>query len=150
MTLLTDTELELFTDVELRSMLLAGELSKHGLPGFEFYLPVGRYPSIAERAASLVSLMRPGRTITGRSARWVHVGGPVPDRVELSRRSGRVLKIDEPIQCKFRRLKSSDIVTLAGIVLTTPARTALDLRRDGFATEAELLLPLLDLEPRRG
>ncbi|MDJ1371047.1 hypothetical protein C7K25_06665 [Gulosibacter molinativorax] len=129
---------------ELQAMHLAGELTRHGIPGFEFYLPVGEFPSLETRAASLETLMRPGRTITGRSARWVHVGGPVPPHVELSRRSGTPLRVDEAVRCRFRRLKASDVMRLGGLVLTTPRRTALDLRREGFETEARMLDPLVD------
>lgn len=135
--------LERFAEPELAAMHIAGEISRFGIPGFEFYLPLGYAPNREQRAQSLVTLMRPGRSITGRTARWVHVGGEAPSRAELSRRSGRPLMIDDLIDCRFRRLKSVHITKIAGLVLTTPERTMRDLQREGYVGEAELLRPLL-------
>lgn len=128
-----------FSDIELRSMYLAGEITRHGIFGYEFYLPVGCVAGRHERAASLLPLMRPGRTISGRAARWVHAGGPVPDAIEMSRRSGKRLQSPEPIQCRYRRLTGADVTTVAGLVVTTIERTIRDLRRDGLHTDAKLL-----------
>ncbi|SJM54015.1 hypothetical protein [Gulosibacter sp. 10] len=139
-----DRRLEGFPEVELRAMVLAGELARHGIPGFEFYLPIGMLPTAVERAASLLGIMRPGRTVTGRSARWVHVGGPAPREVEVSRRSGRMLRVDAPVRCRFRRLERSEVTTLAGLVLTTPMRTMRDLLREGFEEDARLLAAALE------
>ncbi|KAB1644058.1 hypothetical protein [Gulosibacter chungangensis] len=137
-------ELEPFREPELHAMHLAGEVSRFGIPGFEFYLPLGCVPTRNQRAQSLLPLMRPGRTITGRTARWVHVGGAAPKRAELSRRSGRPLLIDDLVDCRFRRLKSLDLTEIAGLVLTTPERTLRDLRREGHDTEAEALRALVE------
>lgn len=125
-------------------MLLAGELEIHGIRGFEFFLPVGVQPTREERALSLAHLMRPGRVMTGPTARWIHVGGPTPQVVELSRRSGRTLLVDHPLRARFKRLRDREVIACAGVVVTTVARTMADLRGDGLHDEAALLKPLLE------
>lgn len=143
-----DHDLTRFTHVELQSMLLAGELHRYGIRGYRFYLPVGRMPTQRERAESLLPLMRPGRTLTGSTARWVHVGGTAPSRPEVSRRSGRTIKGDADIDCRYRRLQHRDITVVHGVVVTTPERTVRDLRDAGCDAEAERLISAIGADER--
>lgn len=118
--------------VELEVMRLDGEVQRHGIAGFEFYLPIGVVPTLDDRVASLAPLARPGRVFRLETARWLHLGGPAPRRISISRSSGRRPSTLPPVvEWAFRRIPEHDRCELGrGVAATTLERTERDLAAD--------------------
>ncbi|RRJ87304.1 hypothetical protein EG850_05725 [Gulosibacter macacae] len=104
--------------IELEVMRLDGEVQRHGICGFEFYLPIGEAATAVDRAASLHSIAVHPRVVIGPTARWVHEGGPTPTEVHLGRRSNRLIA-DAPsnVQWHYRALAPDDVVELGGVLV---------------------------------
>lgn len=92
------------------------------------YLPKGAAPTLAERAyAAWLWTGRRG-VIAGRAAaalhgaKWVDAAVPIEIVAEQGRRQGGVLVREE-------RIDDDEIVTVRGLPVTSPARTAFDLAR---------------------
>ncbi|ACZ30699.1 hypothetical protein Xcel_1676 [Xylanimonas cellulosilytica DSM 15894] len=85
-------------------------------------------PVTPETRAAALRPRVPARTVvTGPSAAWVHCGGPPPDRLVLAHRTGT----HRPEVWTFATVWSgpglvSDSVRLAGVRVTTPERTAVE------------------------
>lgn len=130
-------QLRCFSPIELRMMCADGDLQRHGIPGFEFYLPYGDPPTPLDRARSLAALARAGRIITGPAAAWVHHGGPAPRRIEVSRRTGsRPRELDDVVDWCYRRIDAADIVEIGPLRLTSVERTRADLARRAATAQA--------------
>ncbi len=140
---ISPAELDEFTPTELQHMWRAGEISRHGIPGFEFYLPLDEPPTLRDRARSLWSVRLEGRVVSGAAARWVYLGGSAPGVVEITRRSWRAT-LDLPgVAPRYGTYAPREVRRLAGLTITSPARTILDALEAGeFAAALELIAGL--------
>jgi hypothetical protein len=101
------------------SRMLANGLVRRVLRGV--YVASTACPSAELRASSVGLLLRSGDIVADRTAAWVH-GALAPDPVPLDVLARGSLG-------GRRRLLGRDLVTLGGVRLTSPLRTALDLGR---------------------
>lgn len=117
-----------FTANELAGMRADG-LLRHVYGGC--YAPSGRSPGREERAAALFSTLGAGqrhRTILGRmSAAWVYGCAPVPDRPVLLADRARRTTCRPGATVHEVALGPADVLTLAGVRVTAPLRTASDI-----------------------
>ena len=122
--------LRCFAPAELSTMCDDGDLQRHGIRGLEFYLPYGERPTSLDRARSLTILARDGRILTGEVAFWVHFGGPAPEQIEVSRRTGsRPRELEDLVVWCYRRIELDEVVDIGPIRLTSIERTLTDVRR---------------------
>lgn len=84
----------------------------------------------ATRAETLSGTLREGSVVAGRTAAWVHAGGPAHDGGVLDvtyspgRNRPRPGQAGKVWQASLLR---DDVITLAGVRVTAPARTVVDL-----------------------
>ncbi len=87
----------------------------------------------AVRARSLALLVPAGAVVVGVAAAWVHVGAPLPapQQVQVVRRTPARYAPTGGVRLVASRcrLETEDVTEVAGLALTTPARTLLDLAR---------------------
>lgn len=98
-------------------------------------------PVISRRAQHAATPLDP--VIGHRTAAWVHVGGPAPHRIDLVSPPGRARWRDPLLLVHEHRLSRADVVRVAGVQVTSPARTAADLARSVPGGQAIPLLILL-------
>jgi hypothetical protein len=84
-------------------------------------------PVITRRSQHAATPLDP--VIGHRTAAWVHVGGPAPHRIDLVSPPGRARWRDPLLLVHEHRLCRADVVRVAGVQVTSPARTAADLAR---------------------
>ena len=132
--------LEAFTPTELHALWRAGEVARHGIRGFEFYLPLDELPTLRHRARSLWPVRREGRVVSGAAARWVYVGGAAPATVEVTRRSWRATLELRSITPRYGSYPPGEVRRLEGLTLTSPRRTVLDALAEGDVAAALALL----------
>lgn len=132
--------LEAFTPTELHALWRAGEVARHGIRGFEFYLPLDELPTLRHRARSLWPVRREGRVVSGAAARWVYVGGAPPATVEVTRRSWRATLELRSITPRYGSYPPGEVRRLEGLTLTSPRRTVLDALAEGDVAAALALL----------
>ncbi len=119
------------THGDLDRMVMSGAVRRVFYGG---YVPDGVTDTIETRAALAARLLSPGHVISGRTAAWLH-GIDTYAWVELSDCPGIdvcALPDAEPstrdgIDGHTRDLASRDITEVAGLRVTTPLRTAMDL-----------------------
>lgn len=91
-------------------------------------LPAAVPPTPALRARSVAPLV-PARCAVARAAAvWVHLGGPPPERVHVV--APRRVRVPEPApgrSAAVADLPDRDVLTVGGVRVTTPRRTAVDL-----------------------
>jgi|GEM_PF-2841800 len=113
-----------------RAIVLAGDLIELGHLAAPLYAVPGVPASSRERAASLRGIVRPGRTVVLASAAWIHGADDCPDDPQLvvePRRSRH-----DPYEIGAWALAARDVEIVAGVPVTTPARTLVDLVRTRF------------------
>jgi len=118
----------------LRALVLDGDLAPIGA-GFQ---PIDLPTTDAIRAASIAprvpSRLAPGLIgVAGRTAAWVWGAAPVlaEPLTVLVRRGGRMPAVDQPgAHLHGVELAADELVRLGGLLVTTPARTAIDLLRE--------------------
>ncbi|GAB7189826.1 hypothetical protein NUM3379_05320 [Kineococcus sp. NUM-3379] len=109
----------------------------------------------SRRAAALCALVPPGAVVVGASAAWLHTGGPaaLPVDVALARTAARTAQRHAtagtaPLSVSSSVPPARDVVHVAGLAVTTPARTAVDLARTAApGTVPQALVALLRLGP---
>ena len=84
-------------------------------------------PVLQRRSANEATSLDP--VIGHRTAAWVHTGGPAPHRIDLVSPPGRARWRDPLLVTHEHRLAATDVATIAGVQVTSPARTAADLAR---------------------
>ena len=117
------------------------QLYQHG------YLPPGTLPTPHLRARAAAVLIRPGirqRVVAGRmTAAWIFGCAPEPDRLALLvDASRRISGLRTTRGCTFHetRLGPFDVVSLGGLMVSTPLRTAVDI---ALHVDAERAVPAL-------
>ena len=126
---------EFLSSAELSAARLDGHLVEIG----EAYMPADAVETPRLRALSLRSFARPGLALTHGSAAWVHgVRADPPSPHSLQRVGDRrsVYPLDSRIRFRDGRMPPEDTVDLAGVAVTTLARTLGDLLRADAATSA--------------
>lgn len=137
---ISPAELDDFTPTELQLMWREGEIARHGIPGFEFYLALDERPTLRDRARSLWPVRHDGRVVSGAAARWVYLGGGAPDTVEVTRRSWRST-LDLPgVVPRFGSYAPHEVRRLAQLTITSPRRTILDALEAGQFADALALI----------
>lgn len=104
-----------------------GHIQRHGIDGYEFYLPIGEIPTAFDRAASLRPLWRPGRVFVDETARWIIRGGCPPKQIAIARNTNRRLPTTGQVRWLNRRIPTADRLQIAGVELCAPP----DTQRDG-------------------
>ncbi|MEH3089332.1 MAG: SAM-dependent methyltransferase [Microbacterium arborescens] len=120
--------------------LLAARLDGDVVEVGEAFMPADAVETAELRAASLRPLVPRGLAVTHESAAWVHGAlAEAPARHSVQRcaaqRGNHV--IDNRVRYRDLRLPQRDLVTVAGVPVTTPARTLGDLVRAAFADGTE-------------
>lgn len=134
----------LFSWSELQAMASDGVLTRLSQRG---YLPPGAAPSPQLRARAAACAV-PGpvrqRVVAGRmTAAWIYGCSPEPDRLALLVDANRRVSSLRALRgCTFHevRLGPFDVVSLGGLMVTSPLRTAVDI---AMHVEAERALPAL-------
>ncbi|GIG29154.1 type IV toxin-antitoxin system AbiEi family antitoxin [Cellulomonas marina] len=103
---------------------------------------VAHLPVVRARA---VAHLVPPRGVVGRaSAAWVHAGGPAAVPLEVLVPTGTARpRARAGVVGHEAELRPEDVVTVAGVPVTTPARTALDVARTCTAPAVHRLLSAL-------
>ncbi len=148
----------LFSWPELQAMALDGVLTQLYQRG---YLPPGTRPTPRLRARAASLLISPAirtRVVAGRmTAAWIYGCATEPDRLALlvdTKR--RISSLRSARGCTFHevRLGPFDVVSLGGLLVSSPLRTAVDIalhvdaERAVPALRALLANPDLGLQPR--
>ncbi|MFS0867425.1 type IV toxin-antitoxin system AbiEi family antitoxin [Microbacterium sp. 179-B 1A2 NHS] len=113
---------------ELTAACLDGDLVEIG----DAYMPADAVETREMRAASLRTLVRPDRALTHASAAWVHGAIADPPSVHtLQRASPRRNGVPVGSRVRFRdvALPTADVMVVAGVRVTTPVRTLVDVAR---------------------
>jgi len=84
-------------------------------------------PVLRRRGANAATPVDP--VIGHRTAAWVHAGGPAPHRIDLVSPPGRARWRDPLLVTHEHRLGAADVTSIAGVRVTSAARTAADLAR---------------------
>ena len=134
----------LFSWPELQAMASDGVLTQLYQRG---YLPPGARPTPQLRARAAAVLIRPGirqRVVAGRmTAAWIYGCAPEPDRLALLvDASRRISGLRSTRGCTFHevRLEPFDVVSLGGLMVSSPLRTAVDI---ALHVDAERAVPAL-------
>lgn len=121
----------LFTWPELQAMASDGVLTQLYQRG---YLPPGARPTPQLRARAAAVLIRPAirqRVVAGRmTAAWIYGCAPEPDRLALLvDASRRISSLRSTRGCTLHevRLGPFDVVSLGGLMVSSPLRTAVDI-----------------------
>jgi hypothetical protein len=121
----------LFSWPELQAMASDGVLTQLYQRG---YLPPGTRPTPQLRARAAAVLIRPAirqRVVAGRmTAAWIYGCAPEPDRLALLVDANRrISSLRSTRGCTFHevRLGPFDVVSLGGLMVTSPLRTAVDI-----------------------
>lgn len=121
----------LFSWPELQAMASDGVLTQLSQRG---YLPPGTRPTPQLRARAAGVLIRPAirqRVVAGRmTAAWIYGCAPEPDRLALLVDANRrISSLRSARGCSFHevRLGPFDVVSLGGLMVTSPLRTAVDI-----------------------
>ena len=128
-----------FGEAELTGMCLEGTVRREGPPSFPVYLPMDAPGGPGLRALALVPIATPTRTFHGRTARWIHVGGPPPDQVEVEVSGGGPPASIPGTVWRFRRDRD-DTTMIGGLRVATVDRTCIELLARGLDDEASLLM----------
>ncbi|MEC5192164.1 MULTISPECIES: hypothetical protein [unclassified Arthrobacter] len=122
---------ELFSWPELQAMALDGVLVQLYQRG---YLPPGTSPTPRLRARAAAILVSPAirqRVVAGRmTAAWIYGCAAEPDRLALLVDANRrISSLRSTRGCTFHevRLGPFDVVSLGGLLVTSPLRTSVDL-----------------------
>ena len=92
--------------------------------------PVHTPEGPSSRAAALAHLVPARGALARRAAAWVHTGGPAPDRVDVLVPARARRPAPHPVRRAFEgALGDDEVVTLAGVRVTTVRRTAVDVAR---------------------
>lgn len=132
------------SEVELRCARLDGDVVEVG----DAYMPADAVETRELRAASLRTYVDDGIAVTHESAAWVHGARDAPPRRHtVQRRSPtrRGAAIDGRVRFRDQELPADAATLIAGVWVTTPARTLADLVRalhsgDDVADEVDALL----------
>ncbi|WP_223624767.1 type IV toxin-antitoxin system AbiEi family antitoxin [Microbacterium sp. EST19A] len=110
--------------------LSAARIDGHVIDLGEAYVPADLVETAEVRASTLASLVRPGTAASGPTAAWIHGAGDAPPAVHHVKRSAdRRLRPQTSGRLVFHDtlLAASDQQMIAGIAVSTPVRTLLDL-----------------------
>lgn len=111
---------------ELSSARLDGLLVEVG----EGYMPADTPEGASARAAAIAPLLRTGLAASGPSAAWIHgAGDAAPARHHAHRASARRVRAPSGSRVVFHdgAVPEDDLMHIAGVAVTTPLRTMLDL-----------------------
>ncbi|MBZ4486370.1 type IV toxin-antitoxin system AbiEi family antitoxin [Microbacterium sp. cx-55] len=138
---------ERLSSAELSAACLDGHLVELG----EGYVPADTVETSWLRAASLRAIAGTELAAILTSAAWVHGAlAEPPARHRLQRASPQ--RIHEPIGRRFvyrdPQLPAGDIVRIAEVAVTTPARTVADLARSATPTDLAALQGFVDTDPQ--
>jgi len=126
---------EALSDAELRSARLDGDLVEIG----EAFMPADAVETRELRAGSLSALVGSRMALTHESAAWVHGAVPHPPRRHCVQRcvAARLHHVtDRRLRYRDVRLPVTDGMIIAGVMVTTPVRTLIDLLRDRVLRES--------------
>ncbi len=116
-----------------RPELMAARLDGHVVEIGDAYMPADAIETRELRAGSLRAAVGTQLALTHESAAWVHgaIDDP-PHRHCVQRRTETRLHhvLDHRLRYRDLRLPPADGMNLAGVVVSTPARTLVDLIRD--------------------
>lgn len=132
---------------ELTAACLDGILVALG----EGFMPADAVESPWMRARSLRPLLGDRWAAVRASAAWIHGGQTLePTRHHAQRVSAirHIVRGTARAQYHEVRLGAADVVTVAGVHVTTPARTLIDLARSGDAAERAVACAWAAEEPR--
>ncbi|MCU1409016.1 MAG: hypothetical protein JWM23_1096 [Microbacteriaceae bacterium] len=122
---------------ELSSASLDGELYPLG----ESWCPVDAPAGAESRALSIASVL-PGRVIIERmTAAWIYGAAPEPVRYQLC--ADTTNRVNLPFSARYSLREvvgvAGDTISVAGLQVTVPARTVLDLCRDASIATADVV-----------
>lgn len=121
---------------ELMAARLDGDVVEVG----EAFLPADAVETREMRAGSLLGWIRPGLAVTHETAAWVHGALPAaPVSVTVQRASARRPHAIHDHRLRYRdmRLPEQDLIRIAGLAVSTPLRTFMDLVRDRVVRDGE-------------
>jgi len=136
---------EVLSGPELRAARLDGDVVEIG----EAFMPADAVETRELRAGSLRDLVGTNLALTHESAAWVHGAIPEPPARHSVQRCVAARPhhiLDRRLQYRDLRLPPRDVVLIAGVAVTTPVRTLVDLVRhrheglDGELAPAEAML----------
>lgn len=132
---------------ELSAACLDGHLVGLG----EGYVPADTIETSWLRAASLRELLGVRLAAIADTAAWIHgARAEPPSRHRVQRATAH--RLHEPIGRRFvyrdSRIPEQDLMHIAGVAVTTPARTVADLARSATAADLILLRAFADADPR--
>jgi hypothetical protein len=78
-------------------------------------------------ALLLTSAPRPRPVVGGHAAAWIMLGGPEPTHIDVLLPTGVRRRLPSPLRAREVHLDDDEQLDYAGLVLTTPVRTAVDL-----------------------
>jgi hypothetical protein len=110
--------------------LSAARLDGHVFELGDAYVPADLVETAALRASTIARLVPAGAAAAGPSAAWIHGAGDAPPVVHHVRRCvERRIRATGSVRLVFHDtvLPASALMTLAGVPVTTPRRTMLDL-----------------------
>jgi hypothetical protein len=122
---------------ELSSASLDGELYPLG----EGWCPVDAPAGALSRALSIAAAL-PGRVIIERmTAAWIYGAAPEPVRYQLCADTENRVNLPFSVRYSLREVVgvAGDTISVAGLRVTAPARTVLDLCRDASIATAEVV-----------
>ena len=144
----------LFTWPELQAMASDGELARLNECS---YLAPGTRPTPHLRARAAAVLIRPAirqRVVAGRmTAAWIFGCAPEPDRLALlvdAKRRISSLRSTRGCTLHEVRLGAYDVVSLGGLMVTSPLRTSVDIALHVDAERAVPALRALLAQPELG
>lgn len=131
---------------ELSAACLDGHLVGLG----EGYVPADTIETAWLRAASLHELVGANLAAILETAAWIHgARAEPPARHRLQRASPH--RVHEPIGRRFvyrdTQIPEADLMRIAGVAVTTPARTVADLARSATAADLEMLRAFASADP---
>lgn len=129
---------------ELHALRLDGELFAVD----EAFSPIDQPESIEQRARALAALCSERLIVEQRSAAWVWgASDSPPPRVELCASIGARARISDSGRIALREvvIAADEVVTIAGVQVTTPLRTAVDLLRFQPSFDSALVLRVLEV-----
>jgi hypothetical protein len=130
--------------------LIAASLDGHLVRLGEGYVPADTVETAALRAASLAPILGRDAAATHTSAAWILGGSDEPparhtiQRIAAQRTRHR---LDSRYIYRDPRIEPADLVEAGGVAVTSPARTVVDLARDGEPDAAATIERLIPLHP---
>lgn len=133
-----------FPMTELMAMELDGVLWRAGGGITEGWTSVDTSLSPETRTAAIAHLVRERETVIGDVARWIHLGGTQPEKLELATTRGGV-RLGHPHITRYERIiPETSRERIAGIWVITRARAAFDELRHSPSVDAVVVVNCLE------